>query len=371
MHDDAGKLKSIQILRGAAALLVLISHLQKEIRRTIGPTFLDATNVEIVGQAGVDLFFIISGFIMVYVTRNLPQTPASAANFLLKRVLRVAPLYWCLTFLTLGVTFADPSLKYHNHIDFQYVISSFLFIPFPRDDGHFTPVLGLGWTLNFEMLFYTLFCVAILNKEKFRPFIMAGLLVVLPCIGLFIDRSYAQPWFWTRPIILEFLMGGVVAHLFMRGVSVPTTLAFGMVISGLLGLQLSGQLPDPTAYEIRFWAWGGPSALIVAGVVLSQKSLFAYLPTRLSHLAERVGDGSYSLYLVHMFTIRITTIIVGKFHFPTIPHLIACYVIAITLSLFLSDWMYRHLELSLNRFGRRFLPKDGHTNTERSRGASS
>ena len=362
MQDAAGKLKSIQILRAVAALVVLIAHLQKEIRRTVGPTLLDATNIEIVGQAGVDLFFIISGFIMVYVTRSLPQNLTSATNFLLKRIIRIVPLYWILTLLTLGVSFASPELKHHNHFDLEYVVGSFLFIPYPRaDDGHFTPVLGVGWTLNFEMLFYTTFLLVILSKERLRPLVMVGIFVGLSCVGLFIDPVHAQPWFWTRPIILEFLLGGLIAHLFMRGITIPTAWGFGGIIFGLVGLQLSGGLHDPTGYATRFWAWGGPAALIFAGVVLARTSPFEYLPARLRDLAERAGDGSFSLYLVHMFVIRAVTTVLGNFHFPIISHLLVCYAASIFLSLLVSDWIYRHVELGWNRLGRSFLLKEGAT----------
>lgn len=359
MDRTGTKLKSIQILRAFAAFVVLVSHLQKEIRRTVGPTLLDSTNVEIIGQAGVDLFFIISGFIMVYVTRDMNPTLTSSINFLIKRILRVVPLYWILTLLTLSISLLEPSVKYHNHVELSYSIGSFLFLPFPREDGHFTPLLGVGWTLNYEMLFYVLFCFVILTRSSRRLITLMAILVVFSFFGMFVDRSLEQIWFWTRPITLEFLMGGVLAHLFLRGITIPTPAALVMIGAGAVCLSLSGGLTDPTAYETRFWAWGIPSALIVGGIVLARKSPFDYLPSRLASLAERAGDGSYSLYLVHMFVIRIVTIALLKLQIPISIYLIVTYGTVLVVTLFVSDFLYRSVELTISRLTRRFLlPED-------------
>ncbi|MFG1212140.1 acyltransferase [Xanthobacter flavus] len=355
MQSQGAKLQSVQILRAFAALVVLVSHLQKEIRRTIGPTILDNTNIEIVGQAGVDVFFIISGFIMVYTTRSLMPSRASSLDFMTKRIFRIVPLYWLLTFFTLIVSVFGPQVKYHNDTELLYSIGSFLFIPFMREDGHFTPLLGVGWTLNFEMLFYVVFSIVLLFRPTIRFMTMVAILGGMSLIGCFVDRSTEQLFFWTRPIILEFALGGLVAQLFLRKVIIPTPYAFAMIVLGLVGLQLAGELPDPTAYEVRFWAWGIPSTFIFAGVVLAQKTPFDYLPQRLSNLAVRAGDGSYSLYLVHMFIIRVTTIALAKLHLPVFVHIVVCYALVTVAAFMVADFLYRNVELRVNQLGRRFL----------------
>lgn len=354
-NSSGSKLQSIQILRAIAAAVVLICHLQKEIRNTIGETWLDLTNIEVVGQAGVDLFFVVSGFIMVYVTKNLPNNGVSAIDFMTKRIFRVVPLYWLLTFLTLGVSLVEPSVKNHNHLDLSYTIGSFLFIPFPREDGHFTPMLGVGWTLNYEMMFYLLFCIVILMRPTFRLATFVGLLVGLSLLGTIVPTSMPQVWYWTRPIILEFLAGGLIAHAFIRGYSMPPAFGWIAIIAGLAILVWSGTLPDPAEYSTRFWAWGIPAALIVAGIVLSRRSIFDGLPKGLANLLERAGDGSYSLYLVHMFVIRITTLVMSKLDLGPMPYTLVCYVVVLIGSFILADILYRTVEIPISKLSRRFL----------------
>jgi exopolysaccharide production protein ExoZ len=350
------KLQSIQILRAFAAIIVLIAHLEKEIRQAIGSTIVGWTNIEIVGQAGVDIFFVISGFIMVYVTRNLASDYPSAREFMLKRIVRVASIYWILTFITLAISLLAPAAKYHNPTEFFYTIGSFLFIPFAREDGHFTPLLGVGWTLNFEMMFYAVFCLVILTAPKWRIATMTTIFVIMTLVGFVIDRSFQpQIWFWTRPIILEFLAGGLIAFAFIRGVVIPTWTAIVMIVVGLVCLQLSGSLEAPVSFDTRFWAWGGPASLIVAGIVFSRKSPFDFLPSSLAKLAERAGDGSYSLYLVHMFVVRAITLVLERLHLSDALFEILCYVIIIPAALILADILYRTIEIPVNSFGKKLV----------------
>jgi peptidoglycan/LPS O-acetylase OafA/YrhL len=128
------KIEVIQVLRFLAAFSVMMVHLP-----VIG-----------FGIWGVDIFFVISGFIMMYVTEN------NQKNFLVKRIIRIVPLYWILTLGVFSIAIFYPDLLNNTTANFEHLIKSLFFIPFDKNgSGHF-PILFLGWTLNFEVIFYIL-----------------------------------------------------------------------------------------------------------------------------------------------------------------------------------------------------------------------
>jgi peptidoglycan/LPS O-acetylase OafA/YrhL len=206
------------------------------------------------------------------------------------------------------------------------------------------------------MMFYIVFSLVILARpaQRLAALVVAFCGIVL--LGLLTSPAEPQLWYWTRPIILEFLAGGLIAHAYMRGWTMPPVVSFVLLVAGLVGLQLSGSLPDPTEYSTRAWAWGIPSAAIVASVTLTERSVFDLLPRRFATFAVRLGDGSYSLYLVHMFVIRATTLVLSKLHLSPLPYTFICYVVVIVGSFALADILYRHVEIRLNSLGRRFVP---------------
>src|SRR6476620_2791854 len=138
---------SIQMLRGIAAMMVVFVHLDVQLRR------LNLGSVDSAWMAsGVDIFFVISGFIMWVTTVRRPQI--TAAEFMRNRIVRIVPLYWAISLFVLATTLLAPSLLHTTVFDAPHVVTSFLFLPW-RDPvtGDFWPLLVPGWTLNFEMLF--------------------------------------------------------------------------------------------------------------------------------------------------------------------------------------------------------------------------
>ena len=133
------KIDSIQVLRFFAAFSVMMVHL---------PVFE-------FGIWGVDIFFVISGFIMMYVTEN------NEKFFLLKRIFRIVPLYWILTLGVFALAIFVPDVLNNTTANIVHLIKSLFFIPFDKNGtGHF-PILFLGWTLNFEVIFYFLFSLSL------------------------------------------------------------------------------------------------------------------------------------------------------------------------------------------------------------------
>src|ERR1700730_5517211 len=133
----------VQVLRAAAATLVVVFHIGRMIEIKTG---LDIGSWTHAGPAGVDLFFVISGFIMVY---TMPKD-FSAWRFLLRRIIRIAPLYWILTIAYLALVI----LTARRHIPTTDIVASFFFLPARDENGMIYPPIGQGWTLAYEMFFY-------------------------------------------------------------------------------------------------------------------------------------------------------------------------------------------------------------------------
>ena len=144
-------LLSVQCLRGVAAFLVVMHHaIGGFLLKFPSPNgFLLGTGyLEDVGESGIDIFFVISGFIMVYVNRfRFLGSSANIGDFLVRRAIRIVPLYWMASFLMLLLLFFLPSLFSTMKFDLSQAVKSFLFIPTVNSIGDYYPILGVGWTL--------------------------------------------------------------------------------------------------------------------------------------------------------------------------------------------------------------------------------
>lgn len=339
---------SLQIIRAAAALLVLASHASKDFIKKV-PDYADDLLIWKIGQAGVDIFFVISGFIMLYVAMNTPQGMQSGVDFIKKRLIRVAPLYWIFTTLTLLVSVVTPDAKNHNDTSLLYTLSSYLFIPYERStDDHFTPILGVGWTLNYEMMFYALFALSIIfdsTKWKTITALIAGLFLC----GFFINpEDQKQLYFWTRPILMEFLMGIVIAKIYLDGRRIGNTASIALYAVGISWLiYASFATEDPTLPGVRLQAWGIPSALIVAAAILRSTTSTATHNQGFIFL-KKIGDASYSLYLTHMFVIRIITIV--SVDILGIRSIAILWAIVFAASIAVSIYSYKYIEVPLTAY---------------------
>lgn len=354
--QSMGNIGSIQTLRAIAALIVLLSHLAKELNRNQNILFYDWLNVTYSGQFGVDVFFVISGFIMIVSTQQEVGKLGASRRFLLRRIIRLAPLYWLLTSLTIAITLLEPALRNHNDMGWQYVLSSYLFIPFNRiSDNHLTPVLGVGWTLNYEMLFYLIFAFGLTFPARHYTKVIIVAFLTLSLAGITISADLPQLWFWTRPIILEFLLGALIGSALIRGKRIPSLVGYVTMGGALIWWQTASNiLDDPTLPQYRLFTWGIPAGLIVLASTLPNKTLFDFLPKSTKQLTSRLGDGSYSLYLVHMFIIRTATIflpigLLGAFYVPI-------YIaLTILLSFVAADFMYFYVERPTQKFFRKIM----------------
>lgn len=286
----------VQILRFIAAMLVVVMHTTQAI--SIHITGQGPGHYWHAGSAGVDIFFVISGFVMAMSTRNTPFDSAgrlaAAWVFMKRRLLRIAPLYWFYTLLKAALLLALPTLASRSSVEPGHLAASLLFIPATSPWGFIQPTLPVGWTLNFEMLFYAVFALAMaLGAPRIRFCLLVFLAIFLA--GSYLPGSVPLA-FYANSIVFEFILGVCIAYLLLHGRTVAPALGpFAMVAGAVLMFGVGGQ--DSTD---RLLTWGGGAALVVLGAVwLEPWTARSRMASPLSFL----GDASYSIYLSHTFVV--------------------------------------------------------------------
>lgn len=288
------KLNSIQYLRAFAAASVVLSHAANALLgRNSHLIDLDY------GAYGVDIFFVVSGFIMFYTTFETGMRPSA---FLVKRLIRIFPLYFILSTVMYIMVVASPASFNRVSGNSLAYLESILFIPHWNPNLHvLQPILGPGWTLNYEMFFYLLFAASLFLRSRLNG------IAVVPAIGALVIFGHYypvdSPMFitYTNPLMLEFCLGILVSVSFV--VPATSSLRWPTVLIGLLTLGTAyfycfhGSSFDADA--VRPVSIGLPCALLVAVSVVIERC--GRLPN-VAFLAF-VGDASYSLYLVHTFVL--------------------------------------------------------------------
>ncbi len=245
-----------------------------------------------VGAAGVDVFFVISGFVLWTACEKRPLTPAA---FLLARAGRILPLYWIVTLAVAAAALAAPMALPIVLPEGRHLILSLLLLPHTDPAGGPFPLLPTGWTLTYEAFFYLVMAIALAAPKDRRLQIVSGLILATSLVGFAYHGWYTL---LANPLLLEFLAGVGLARLWAGGrfERLPRALGPGLIAAGVLILaacQIAGLRDD----FLRPFVWGPPAALIVAGVLKleADRRIGSGLLTQ-ALVAE--GDASYSLYLV-------------------------------------------------------------------------
>lgn len=303
MRDHGGsilaskrKLLGIQCLRALAAVAVVVSHcLLFEQKYEVGSPI--APHAVEYGMAGVDLFFVISGFIIATVTAGRFDRPGEAAHFLRQRFIRIYPIYWIYSLAVLAVFLVEPEIVNSNHGK-PDLLRSFLLLPQQN-----LPLLLVAWTLVYEMFFYLVFSLAlfVLRESQlmlallaWATIIVAGNLLIDAGDNAFLNLVFS-------PLILEFIAGCFVAFTLPRLGSaaglVCSALGLAGFVFGSAVLSASG-IPFPLGWG-RVLVYGTSSVFLVAGILGLERGRWRIFPGP----AVALGDASYSLYLSHILVL--------------------------------------------------------------------
>jgi exopolysaccharide production protein ExoZ len=294
---------SLQYLRGVAAMMIVFCHAFDQLPwlKAMAPN---------VGLSGVDLFFVISGFIMVFVTTD---AASSAWNFFRMRIIRIVPLYWLFNFVTAALILTVPQLFQSAVLTLPHFLLSLFFIPHlsPAVPPSISPFILLGWTLNYEMFFYAVFALAMALSMTRRVPLTVTVLVTLVVFGALGAFGGSPAWtFYSNDIVLEFVFGMVLATLFLSGALHRLGAATGVL---LIALGAVGLIIGAYHLEVaRALVFGVPAALIVAGALAleSGRAVRKVQPFLL------IGDASYSIYLAHLFPIALERFVWAKLGVP-------------------------------------------------------
>jgi exopolysaccharide production protein ExoZ len=279
---------NIQLLRFVAALSVVFLHSTDESGLRLPVSF---------GGFGVDIFFVISGFIISTITFH------NASHFWVKRLIRIVPFYWTATLAIFFLALAIPSLLHHAKADVTWLVFSLFFIPHDSPHG-VHPLLGLGWTLNYEMYFYAVFAVTLFVSRRWAAYLSAAVIIAVLAITRFVAPASPAEAFYGDPIVLEFIWGIVVFELFRRvpWMTTPSPRGAGYVaVLAILALALLW-LPIQEVYRIdplRLSA-GAAAAIVVAMFLMLEKRYGIAAQNRFVLL---VGEASYVLYLIHPYVV--------------------------------------------------------------------
>jgi exopolysaccharide production protein ExoZ len=287
---------SLQALRGFAALGVVLFHLLPfEAKYLPGASIVPSGFSA--GRAGVDLFFVLSGFLAVWTTRG-PSGAGAAQRFLLRRVTRIYPLYWfyCIP-LVLTAMAAPGGLSNGNKPE---VFASLLLIP-----NAAPPLLLVAWTLEFEIYFYLAFALLVwarlARRERMVALAAWGIIVVAAHAALAPTPAQAMLDAILSPLVFEFLAGCVAAWLCTAGIPRAVTAAAGIAGCGILAIGLFWSETLFGMPWLRVAVFGIGAALLLVGCFGEDVAIRRMLPS----VIVRIGDASYSLYLSHLFTIGI------------------------------------------------------------------
>ena len=328
-----GKLLGLQILRFAAAFAVVLFHIGSGYQIEFG----NQSNPFSFGAAGVDVFFVLSGFIIAMTT-----DPARGTwYFCFRRIVRVVPLYWILTLGIAVIGLIVPSLLNSTTVTFETLFKSLFFIPYDKSNGVIQPLLFLGWTLNYEMFFYAIYGVCLLAGWK-SPLAPVMVVVILVVAGQILPFEGTVWQFYSNPLILEFALGVGIYLIYAKFPKLfknRTMVYAGAAVVSYIMLRLIPGVP---------WLLIGalPAALFVSAFVSFNPGY-----SRLIALLVLFGNASYSLYLSHPYIIQL----LSKFAPSDLP--VASQIFLGTVASFLcivaSIILYYFVELRWQRY---FLP---------------
>lgn len=329
---------SVQLLRAVAAWLVVCSHYIQ-----LFPTshLLDNGWDEYgwLGHFGVDLFFVISGFIMFH---SLANRHYGATEFFVKRLTRIVPAYWFFTLLMALLYQLYSSEFSYTAWNWPSLLESLLFISNenPAGIGNY-PLLTVGWTLGYEMFFYALLSLCILTCGRFYFLTSASILVALPLL-------WNEHWLFgslaSQKLLYAFVYGLALGYAYTRLKNIPPRLLYALGACLFALAMLFVAVSHPFAGEIQI---GGNEkrpllAFLLIGSALCFEPALSQIKFKAFAWLRYLGDISYSTYLLHTLVIGIFLHYIGKPN--SAPEELLLLLAASSVIALLSHLSFKHIE---------------------------
>lgn len=335
------KLQSIEVCRGIAAILVVFYHIQRHFEQNIG--YFPLTRITEFGHIGVDFFFVLSGFIILYIHKKDIGNHKKLKDYLLKRFIRLYPIYWiALIFYALLIPFVN-SVNFPSTTD---LVSNILIQP----GKNYQLIIDVAWTLKHEILFYILFCTLIFKRNL-------GIIILATWFSFTIIQYFIYPIGFEMPTIsssfnLQFLMGMMTAYILLTkklkySKAVFTTGVILLLTFICLELQ---HLLDGYASEARV-AYGISFCLLIIGLVMIETRRTLEFPK----LALVFGSASYSIYLSHFFFSGVIYKILEISGIMSLASPAIMTLIVIAISIFLGVQLSIHIEIPIIKYLRKKL----------------
>jgi exopolysaccharide production protein ExoZ len=335
----------LHYLRGFAAMMVLAFH-------SVGSICGKACGYEFLANLGVDIFFVISGFVMWNSTSGRDMTPM---EFYTRRFFRVAPLYYVMTILVALVAFLAPNVLRTTVFDWHHLFDSLMFMPSPLPKtGEIFPVVIPGWTLNFEMFFYMIFATCLALPMVARLPAMLATIVGLVVVGILFQPQGLYTKFYTSQIMLEFAYGiaiaAIIDKLGRKSIYLwVNALAAAMIIAALSFAHMISGLSHQMTFGI----------IALLGVWAVCEIDVRYCVARFDFL-KWIGDVSFSIYLLQMATIGAGFVLWRAAGLPLGSGAIVPFTLLVTAMTFACSYFtFKIIELPMQRLGTGYAKRLG------------
>lgn len=328
-----GRIDSLQALRAIAAATVMYWHIGSPLQR---------------GLFGVDMFFVLSGFVISMV---LVQTRPTALTFAIDRITRIVPLYWLMTTLLFVAASIDPSPFKPSIHEMGHYLRSLLFILYLKENGVRQPILSVGWTLTYEMIFYAV-ALVVFYLARIRSPAANALAITFMCIfGTLAPGDSAVLQILTSPLLLEFCFGIGVWYVYSAGVRCSALISIVGIAVGL-GLMIYLDVPVVKTQLEVVVKFGIPSTFVLFFTLNLESHLRAGL---LKRMLIHLGDASYAVYLTHLFVV--------EFFRKLLPHLNSAWSITtlygvlftMSVGLLVGSLVYVYVDAPLVALARRLV----------------
>jgi len=297
---------TVQYLRGLGALAVILWHGLGQLSR-----FQPHLAYPEWGAVAVDMFFVISGFVMWHITAG--GEGGAVGEYCRRRIVRAVPFYWAMTSIVVVAMMVAPHLLSSSRYDGGHVLASYFFVPWlhPVLHGEILPVVIPGWTLDYEFPFYGLVGLSLFIPLRFRAAALIVAILTLALLPAFISIDSTALYFYTQPIVIEFASGVFLGWLVWNGYRLNALAALSLLVLGFIAVPLlpspSHVVPEIGAYRFmlqRVLEYCGPAFAIVAGAVFYETARGSAPRWRIPKL---IGDASYSIYLLHPLVLPVIT----------------------------------------------------------------